>query len=96
MTETYDQIAFFSHDDRLPDPSENAAAGLTKDGFDYGVFNFVELFSKAVNGKSIGSLSKADQSSFIDRFQHKVSDHMPLWLRLPLPRLEQSQAAATR
>jgi hypothetical protein len=89
MTETFDQIGFFVRDDRMPSHVMNAQMGKSPQGPDYGVFNFVELFSKAVNGKAVGSLSKADQSAFIDRFQHKVSDHMPLWVRLPLPQLGQ-------
>lgn len=48
-------------------------------GPDYGVFNFVKLFSEALK------VPDSQRNALIDRVQHKVSDHMPLWLRLPLP-----------
>jgi hypothetical protein len=48
-------------------------------GPDYGVFNFVKLFSEALK------VPESQWESLIERFHHKVSDHMPLWLRLPLP-----------
>ena len=48
-------------------------------GPDYGVFNFVDLFQKAL------SVPNSELRALFGRFEHKVSDHMPLWLRLPLP-----------
>ena len=53
--------------------------------FDYGVFDFVNLFSEALHGKAFAKLSAAERKTLVARFEHKVSDHMPLWLRLPLP-----------
>ena len=85
MTETFDQIGLFSHDDRLPTFDQNATMGTNPRGPDYGVFEFVRLFSDAVLGKAFDSLAGTEKSDFFARFQHKVSDHMPLWIRLPLP-----------
>ena len=52
---------------------------------DNGVSEFVNLFSDAVLGRPFDCLSKAEQWDFVDKFQYNVSDHMPLWMRLPLP-----------
>ena len=44
LDQTYDQIAVFSNDVRLPNPEDNSNAGtLGNDGYDYGVFNFVDI-----------------------------------------------------
>ena len=85
MTETFDQIGLFSHDERLPTFDQNATMGTNPRGPDYGVFEFVRLFSDALLGKSVDSLTRSEKSDFFARFEHKVSDHMPLWMRLPLP-----------
>jgi len=79
-SETYDQIGLFSRDKRLPTFERNETEmGKKPMGPDYGVFNFVELFATALGVPS------AQRGDLIKRFEHKVSDHMPLWLRLPLP-----------
>lgn len=85
MTQTFDQIGIFSRDNRLPTFKDNAKMGQDSRGPDYGVFEFVRLFSDAVLGKEFDSLQPGERSDFIARFEHKVSDHMPLWMRLPLP-----------
>jgi len=85
MDQTFDQIGMFSHDDRLPTFDQNAMMGTNPRGPDYGVFEFVRLFSDALLGKPFDSLAGSERSDFFARFEHKVSDHMPLWLRLPLP-----------
>lgn len=85
LGETYDQIALFSHDDRLPTPDVNADAGLTKDSFDYGVFNFSNLFSQALHKKPYLALTKSEKKSLIAKYEHDVSDHLPIWIRLPKP-----------
>ena len=54
-------------------------------GPDFGVFDFVNLFSEALHGKPFAKLAKADREAFVKRFEHSVSDHMPLWFRIPLP-----------
>ena len=53
--------------------------GKNPTGPDYGVFNFTELFTKALG------VPEYQREELIKRFKHKVSDHMPLWMRLPLP-----------
>lgn len=85
LGETYDQIALFSHDDRLPTPDDNATAGTTKDGFDYGVFNFSDLFSQALHHKPYSMLTKVQKKALIVKYEHDVSDHLPIWIRLPRP-----------
>lgn len=71
--ETFDQIAWFGRDDRFPRGRHNNLAGtLSPDDFDYGMFDFVRLFSDA---------GLPD----VDRFEFDLSDHMPIWVRLPLP-----------
>ena len=85
MTETYDQIGLFSRDDRLPTFLDNPCMGKHPRGPDYGVFEFVDLFSQVLRGKLWGSLTSTEQKSFVRRFQFEVSDHMPLWVRLRLP-----------
>jgi len=37
------------------------------------------------NGKKLNELNNKNRKEFIARFEHEVSDHLPLWLRLPLP-----------
>ncbi|RKY18951.1 MAG: endonuclease/exonuclease/phosphatase [Planctomycetota bacterium] len=87
LTETFDQIGLFCRDERFPDYTKNATMEPGPDGRgpDYGVFDFVDLFSVALKGKPASRLSKTAKADLIKRFEHKVSDHMPLWLRLPLP-----------
>ena len=54
-------------------------------GPDYGVFDFANLFSEVLLGQSYQKLSASEKKDFTAKFEHSVSDHMPLWLRLPLP-----------
>lgn len=76
--QTYDQIAFFAHDPRLPTPDDNdTAGGGGPDGYDYGFFDFVELVRRAV--PNLGNDTR------VARIKHDISDHMPAWVRLPLP-----------
>ena len=49
------------------------------------MFEFCNLFSEAVLERSLEELSASEKSGLMARFEHKVSDHMPLWVRLPLP-----------
>lgn len=83
--DAYDQIALFTHDDRLPTYKANAIAGSTADAYDYGVFNFTDLFAQALFDKPYGSLPTSDQRYIIKRSEYDVSDHMPTWIRLPIP-----------
>ena len=86
LTETFDQIGLFCRDKRFPSFELNSKMDPAKTpcGPDYGLFNFVELFSQSLYGKSFKNLSAATKKKFYPRFEHKVSDHMPLWFRLPL------------
>ena len=85
--ETYDQIALVARDGRLPDHTHNEHAGTTgnPDDYDYGVFNFVNVFSKALHGKVYKGLTNAQKVGIIARCEYDVSDHMPIWIRLPKP-----------
>ncbi|MBC56094.1 MAG: hypothetical protein CL814_04070 [Confluentimicrobium sp.] len=78
--ETFDHIAWVALDDRLPRGRHNGLAGtLGPDGFDYGMFDFTRLFVEAGPGRG------PDGAPDYARFEHDFSDHMPIWLRLPLP-----------
>lgn len=81
--QTYDQAAFFSRDTRLPRPG--AEAGSRPGGFDYGVFDFAGLMAEALLERPLEELTGRERTSFYRRFQYDVSDHLPLWIRLPLP-----------
>ena len=85
MTETFDQIGLFNRDPRLPTYAENAAMGTDSRGPDYGVFKFGDLFSEAILRSPFRELKSYQRRDFVPRFEHKVSDHLPLWIRLPFP-----------
>jgi len=85
QSETFDHIGLFSRDDRLPTFQDNETMGEQPRGPDFGVFNFVELFSQALHQKRFSELSENKQLALYERFEHDVSDHMPIWLRIPLP-----------
>ncbi len=84
LSETFDQIGIFSRDPRLKRLAD-APVGMAPTGPDFGVFDFVNLFAETLEGAAYDSLSAAKQKALIKRFEHAVSDHMPLWYRLPLP-----------
>jgi hypothetical protein len=48
-------------------------------------YDFANLFSEALNDQPLDRLPPEAKGGFLARFEHKVSDHMPLWLRLPRP-----------
>ena len=86
QTQTFDQIAYFHRDGRLPQAEHNQLAGSAQDldFFDYGMFNFVELFKEA------GVIAtKLDGKLDFSEFEHDVSDHMPIWVRMPVPEKNQ-------
>jgi hypothetical protein len=85
MSETFDQIGLFSRDDRLPRLEQHSLMGSHPMGPDYGVFNFAELFRDALGFPSFEAMSKTELKGFYAKFEHEVSDHMPIWLRLALP-----------
>ena len=85
QTESFDQIAYFHRDPRLPLTKHNQLAGTsTEDFFDFGMFNFVELFEAAgvIEPGADGLFDYTD-------FEHDVSDHMPIWVRMPIPEKDQ-------
>ncbi len=84
-TETYDQMALFARDARLPGYEQNAQAGSAYNGWDYGVFNFVEMLSRAVYGESFDSLFANERKELAKGFQWDISDHLPVWMRLRMP-----------
>ncbi len=85
--ETYDQIGIFAHDTRLPDFTRNATAGQGgANDFNYWVVNFAKLFEDAVlDGRDANRLPKAQREAFYNKFTYDVSDHLPIWIRLPIP-----------
>lgn len=86
MEETFDHIGLFFRESGLPTYLDNANMGHNERGPDYGVFNFVALFNDVVSPqKKLIDMTKEEKEEFYGRFEHKVSDHMPIWLRLPLP-----------
>jgi hypothetical protein len=89
QNQTFDQIAIFAKDGRLPDCEANpgVADNPDPDAFDYQHFDFADLFAEAILGADteLSGMEKEAKAGFIDRFQHDVSDHMPIWIRLPLP-----------
>jgi hypothetical protein len=86
MSETFDQIGLFFRESGLPTYLDNASMGQNERGPDYGVFNFVALFDDVMNTqKKLADMTDDEKKAFYGRFEYKVSDHMPIWLRLPLP-----------
>ena len=85
-SQSYDQIAIVSNDPRLPRPADKKKAGSVAGGYDFGMFDFVNLFAEALHGKPFDQLAAKQQTALIARFQHDVSDHMPIWIRLAKPR----------
>ncbi len=84
LNQTYDHIGLFAHDPRLPAYDKNEQMPLSGDGPDYGVFDFMELFSQAIYDKTWDDLEQAERKALWKKSEHSVSDHLPLWLRLPL------------
>ena len=80
-SETFDHIAFFivGHEKNLPTTDRNLAAGTnTVNSYNYGVFDFVELFSQAVHKKPFDELKKTQRNSLLRRANKDISDHMPI------------------
>jgi len=85
LSQTFDQIGLFCRDDRFPAFSDNRHMGSSRVGPDYGVFEFTQLICKALHGKRLGALTRSQKEELFSRLEHSISDHMPLWLRMPLP-----------
>lgn len=84
LNQTYDHIGLFAHDSRLPSYDSNELMPQTPEGPDFGVFDFMSLFSEAIYDKTWTELENVEQKRLWAKAEHSVSDHMPLWLRLPL------------
>ncbi len=83
--QTFDHIAWITTDSRLPRGRHNRQAGtLGPDEYDYGMFDFVQAFADAGPG------ANDDGSPAYDRYTHDFTDHMPIWIRLPLPNIGQT------
>ncbi len=87
QTQTFDQIAFLrgKREKLLPNDRWRASVGSGPDAFEYGVFNFTDLFATALKGRKYLNLSKVDRDDLNPHFQNSVSDHMPIWVRIPRP-----------
>ncbi len=86
--ETFDQAGFFLGvgEKRLPnDLWKTEIKPDRPDGFNYGVFDFADLFARATTGKAYRRLTKAQKNTLGKKFEHSVSDHLPIWVRLPRP-----------
>lgn len=94
LNQTFDQIGILTTDVRLKEQIATSveghahpeAWGVQPEGPDYGVFNFSELFSRTLMGKPFAELAGKEKSEFVRRYDFRVSDHMPIWYRFPLPR----------
>jgi len=88
QNQTFDQIAFLrgAKEKKLPSHlSRDSIDRSQPDGFDFGVFNFAELFARVIKGKAYHSLTKTERQELGKHFEHSVSDHMPIWVRVPRP-----------
>ncbi|MDA0865695.1 MAG: hypothetical protein O2890_04640, partial [Cyanobacteria bacterium] len=85
ISETFDQIGFFNHDPRLPSRAHHETMGTHSRGPEYGIVNFVQLFQEALDYPPVEEMSGAQKQVFFRKFEYEVSDHLPLWVRIPLP-----------
>ena len=77
MSEAFDQIGLFSRHKRLPTYLDNATMGQQPAGPDYGVFNFANLFSVVLQGKSFDASSQPEQKSLLARFPPNFPQTFP-------------------
>lgn len=86
--QTFDHVAFFidKNEFGLPLSAANQTAGHNgPNGYDYGVFDFVNLFSEALHDKPIDDLTESQLETILEKARADVSDHMPIWVRIPIP-----------
>jgi len=85
--ETLDHIAFFVNkkEKGLPLDSDNATAGSDLNGYDFGVVDFMDLCNQAIHQAPSFSISKTKQNDIYKRVKVDISDHMPIWVRVPIP-----------
>lgn len=87
-SEAFDHVAFFIDKDEtgLPKDTQNQQAGqIGPNDYDYGVFDYSDLFAQAIYGKSFLQLNKTQIKSIYSKSKADVSDHMPIWVRIPVP-----------
>jgi len=88
QNQTFDQIAFLrgAKEQQLPNKRWSKLVDWDDlDAFDFNVFNFADLFAKTIKGKAYLGLSKDERTELGKNFEHSVSDHMPIWVRIPRP-----------
>lgn len=85
--QTFDHVAFFidKHETGLPLSDQNQNAGGDLNDYDYGVFDFVELFAQSVHNKGFNELTATQRNKLLSDTKADVSDHMPIWVRIPIP-----------
>ena len=83
--QTFDQIAIVASDREYPPPNQNDNAGKEDDRFDFGMFDFTQLFFDAAPESTIDKSKRTRYSAF----EFDVSDHMPIWIRLQKPVVDQ-------
>ncbi len=52
------------------------------------MIDFTDLFSVALKGSPYNQRNKTDKKWIVACCEHDVSDHMPAWFRLPIPKLK--------
>lgn len=89
LNQTYDQIAFFAGKRQPGIPNHKGRERIKEfpNEFDYGVFNFAELFANAMTGKTFAEIRNDSNAfkPFAKNYEHSVSDHMPIWVRVRRP-----------
>jgi len=86
--QTFDHVAFFV--DRT-ERGLSVAASSTEagqqglNGYDYGVFDFAELFSQSIHNTSFEALTVTKRDQLLSKAKADVSDHLPIWVRIPIP-----------
>ena len=63
LSQTYDHIGLFAHDPRLPSYDLNELMPQTPEGPDYGVFDFMTLFSEAIYDKAWTELTNTERKT---------------------------------
>lgn len=79
--QTFDHIAIIASDREYPPPHQNDNAGKEADKFDYGMFDFTQLFFDVAPESTLQKTKRYRYSAF----EFDVSDHMPIWVRLQKP-----------
>ncbi len=88
QNQTFDQIAFLrgAKEKNLPHHRWKTLVDRTDpDAFEYGVFNFADLFAKTIMKKAYLGLTKDERTKLGKNFENSFSDHMPIWVRIPRP-----------